>query len=158
MNHFLYAGCILAMLCSCQRKRETPGADHVAVKDSVTGLMMRISADITKSGPTQWLNYFEDNPGFFMASGGEVKFGDFRSATTFTRDSLPLIMSRISLIWANLRIDSLSPEFASIGADFSEDVTLTNGHTGSFRGFFTSIAHFDGTKWKLRDLNWAGKP
>ncbi|HXB32605.1 MAG TPA: hypothetical protein VNV35_04255 [Puia sp.] len=158
MNHFLCGCCIVVMLCSCHDQREIPGAQRAAVKDSVTGLMMRISADISKGGPTQWLNYFDDNPGFFMATDGAVKFGDFQSATTYTRDTVPQFMSRISLTWDHLRIDSLTPEFASIGADFSEGVTLTNGQTMSYTGFFTAVAHYDGTKWKLRDLNWAGKP
>ena len=157
MNHFLCGCCIVVMLCSCHDQREIPGAQRAAVKDSVTGLMMRISADISKSGPTQWLNYFDDNPGFFMATDGAVKFGDFQSATTYTRDTVPQFMSRISLTWDHLRIDSLTPEFASIGADYSEGVTLTNGQTMSYTGFFTAVAHYDGIKWKLRDLNWAGK-
>lgn len=158
MNRFLFAGCILAMLCSCHDKREMPGAEGAAVKDSVTRLMMRISADVSKSGPTQWLNYFEDNPEFFMALDGAVKFGDFQSATTYTRDTVPQIMSRVLLTWEHLRIDSLTPEFAFIGTDYSEAVTLTNGQTSSFTGFFTAIAHYDGAKWRLRNLNWAGKP
>lgn len=146
------------MLCSCRGKRELPGADRTTVKDSVTGLMMRIGADISKSGPTRWLNYFEDDPGFFMASDGAVKFGDFQSAKTYTRDSLPQIISRILLTWDHLRIDPLNREYAYVGTDFDEDITLTNGQKVSDVGFFAAVAHFDGTTWKLRNLNWASKP
>jgi hypothetical protein len=93
-----------------------------------------------------------------MASDGAVKFSDFPSATTYIRDTLPHIMSRISLTWSHLRVDPLDPEFASIGADFSEDITLANGQAMSITGFFSAVAHFDGTSWKLRNLSWATKP
>lgn len=131
--------------------------ERAAIKDSVTRMMAQISANVTKDGPTQWLAYFEDDPGFFMASDGAVKFGDYRSATTYTRDTLPQIMSRISLSWRHLHVDPLATGFAAIGADFSEDIRLTSGHLISDSGFFTAIAHFDGTTWKLRNLNWASK-
>jgi len=134
------------------------GEDRTVVKDSVAGLMMRISGDITKGGPKQWLTYFENDPGFFMASDGAVKFGDFESAATYTRDSLPQIISRITLTWDRLRIDPISQEYAYVGADFDEDITLANGQKVSDVGFFTAVAHFDGTTWKLRNLDWASKP
>jgi hypothetical protein len=158
MNYFVVGACIMVMFYSCQYRQEATVEERAVVKDSVTGMMMRISADITKGGPRQWLSYFEDDPGFFMASDGTVKFGDFQSATAYTRDSLSLIMSRISLTWDHLRIDPLDRNFASIGADFSEDITLTNGQKVSDVGFFTAVAHFDGTTWKLRNLCWASKP
>jgi hypothetical protein len=157
MNHFLFSCCILAMLCSCQNRHEATAADRAVVKDSVTAMMTRVSSDITKGGPAQWVIYFDDDPGFFMATDGAVKFGDFPSATTYTHDTLPKIMSRVSLTWTHLRIDPLDREFASIGADFNEDITLASGQAMSSSGFFTAIAHFDGTTWKLRNLNWAPK-
>ena len=157
MNHFIFCCCLLAVLFSCQNRHEVSAVERATVADSITRMMMRISADITKGGPTQWLTYFEDDPGFFMTSDGAVKFGDFHSASTYTRDTLPQLMSRISLTWGNLRVDPLNREFASIGADFSEDITLTGGQSFSITGFFSAIGHFNGTTWKLRNLNWATK-
>jgi hypothetical protein len=158
MNHFLFGVGMLTMLCACQHRHEATPAERASVKDSVTRMMTRISADITKGGPTQWLPYFEDDPGFFMASDGAVKFGDYLSATTYTRDTLPHLISRISLTWIHLHVDPLNRKFASIGADFSEDITLSNGQAMSIAGFFTAIAHFNGTSWKLRNMSWAIKP
>jgi hypothetical protein len=158
MKHLLFGCCMLTMLCSCQNRHEATATERAVVKDSVTRMMTRISADITKGGPTQWLTYFEDDPGFFMSSDGAVKFSDFRSASTYTRDTLPGIMSRISLTWTHLHVDPLDQEYASIGANFNEEITLTNGQGMSFEGFFSAIAHFNGTVWKLRNLNWAAKP
>jgi hypothetical protein len=158
MNYLLPGSCIILMLVSCQYRHEATTEDRAVVKDSVDRMMTRISADITKGGPRQWLTYFEDDPGFFMASDGTLKFGDFASATTYTRDSLPQIISRITLNWDHLRIDPLNREYAYVGADFDEDITLTNGQKVSDVGFFTAVAHFDGGTWKLRNLNWASKP
>jgi hypothetical protein len=158
MKYLYFGFCLTLIFCSCENRRAATGDDRTAVKDSVAGLMMRISGDITKGGPKQWLTYFENDPGFFMASDGAVKFGDFVSAATYTRDSLPQIISRIKLTWDHLRIDPLDREYACVGADFDEDITLTNGQNVSDVGFFTAVAHFDGITWKLRNLNWASKP
>jgi hypothetical protein len=154
---FLSGFCALFILCSCEHEQAANRTAHAAVKDSVTRMMTQISADITKGGPTKWLAWFEDDPGFFMASDGVVKFGDYRSAIAFTRDTLPHIISRISLTWNNLRVDSLTPELAAVGADFKEEIAMSSGQAITDSGFFSAIAHFDGMGWKLRDLNWASK-
>jgi hypothetical protein len=157
LSRFLFGFSVLLLLWSCRRQPAMTDEERAAIKDSVIRMMTQISVDITKGGPTQWLPYFEDDPGFFMASDGAIKFGDYRSATMYIRDTLPQIMSRISLTWRNLHVDPLTPEFAAISADFSEDIRLSGGQAISDSGFFTAIAHFDGTTWKLRNLNWASK-
>jgi hypothetical protein len=158
MNHFLIGCCMLTMVCSCKDEHEATAKESAKVKDSVTRMMTRISEDLTKGGPAQWPAYFEDDPAFFMASDGAVKFSDYPSAITYTRDTLPRLISHISLTWMHLRVDPLDREFASIGADFSEDIMLTGGQAIAVAGFFSAIAHFNGTTWKLRHLNWAIKP
>jgi hypothetical protein len=154
MNRFLFGSAVLLMLGACQARREGTTAQLAVVKDSVTDMMSRISADITNGGPTKWLGYFEDDPAFYMTSDGAVKFPDIQSAITYTRDSLPHIISKIALNWKKVRVDPLTTEFASIGADFNEDLTLPDGQTLSFSGYFTAVAHFNGGGWKLRNLSW----
>jgi hypothetical protein len=155
MNHFL-SGCFaLVVLSACQNGHTMTATQRTAEKDSVTAMMTLISRDITNGGPTQWLEWYEDDPGFYMSSDGEVKFSDYPSAVAYTRDSLPRMMSHITLAWSHLHIDPLTPEFAAIGADFKEDVTLTGGQAITFSGFFNALAHFNGATWRIRNMNWA---
>jgi hypothetical protein len=133
------------------------GVESSAVKDSVTQMAARISIDISTHGPAAWLNYFENSPGFFMASDGMLVFKDYKTAKTYTLDTVVKNFKKIDLSWKNLKIDPLTANYASLGADFHEDITLANGQSLSIGGYVTATAHFDGSKWRLRNMNWAIK-
>ncbi len=127
------------------------------VTDSSSNLMMHIARDISAKGPIAWVDYFEDAPGFFMASGGQLALKDHQSAVLFVKNTLVKTMPQIKLSWQNVRIDPINDDFSAIGADFHEDITLANGTTMPFGGYFTGVAHFDGKSWKLRNLHWSIK-
>lgn len=157
-----YFGFIVLMISpaiSCKNNNSKLTADESAVaKDSVTQMAAHIARDISTKGPTAWLDYFENDPGFFMASGGQIALKDYPAAKTFVRDTLPKMISKINLQWKNVKVDPLTDSFAAIGADFHEDIVMAGGATMAVDGYFTGTAHFDGIKWRLRNLNWAIKP
>jgi hypothetical protein len=146
------------IIISCNSNHSEPNeADRVFVKNSVTMMATSIARDISAKGPKAWLTYFENAPGFFMATDGHLAFKDYPTAKTFVLNTVVKMISKISLSWENMRVDPLSPAYGSFGADFHEDIVLSNGNKLSVGGYFTATAHFDGHSWKLRNLNWATK-
>ncbi len=139
------------------RNPELTAETNSIVKDSVTQMAAHISIDVSTHGPAAWLNYFENAPGFFMASDGMLVFKDYPTAKSYTLNTVVKNFKKIDLNWKNLRVDPLTATYASMGADFHEDITLANGQNLSVGGYVTATAHFDGTRWKLRNMNWAIK-
>jgi hypothetical protein len=154
--------CVLAIasITSCKNTRppQWSSAEKYAVKDSVTIMAVNISTDVSAHGPSAWINYFENDPGFFMASGGTLVFEDYVTAVSYTRDTVAKNFKKISLGWKRIKVDPLTADYAAMGADFHEDIVLANGQNLSVEGYFTATAHFDGSRWKLRNMNWAIKP
>jgi hypothetical protein len=127
------------------------------VKDSVTQMLAHISIDVSTHGPAAWINYFENNAGFFMSSDGTLAFRDYPSAKSLTLGTVVKNFKKISLSWKNVRVDPLTATYASLGADFHEDISMANGQSLTVDGYFTATSHFDGNRWKLRNMNWAPK-
>ena len=149
---------VVSVLVACKRNHAKLSKEQSAlVKDSVSRMAANIAADISKNGPRAWLNYFEDNPDFFMANEGQLVFKDYQSAKTFILNTLVKNIPIIKLRWDNIRIDPLTPRLASIGADFHEDQVTNGGKNISYDGYFTGIAHYDGHRWKLRNVHWSIK-
>src|ERR1700730_14065451 len=101
--------------------------DSALIKDSVSKMAVNMARDISKKGPAAWLDYFENTPGFFMASQGELVFADYQSAQRFILNTLDKEISKISLQWNNLRVDPLASDLAFIGAGFHEDLSNISG-------------------------------
>ena len=131
--------------------------DSQMVKDSVSLMMTNIPKALAAKGPAAWLNYFEDAPGFFMASGGDLIFKDYPSAKSFILTTLVKSISKVNLRWSNIRIDPMTPQLAAIGADFHEDLTAVNGTMMPVDGYFTATAGLGNGKWKLKNLHWSIK-
>ena len=113
-----------------------------------------IAKDVTREGPVAWLRYFENTPGFFMASGGNLAFPDNDSATNFIKNDLVKIISKIELRWSNIRIDPLTPAFANVAANFHEDITDSTGKKMT-DGYFTGVAERAPQGWQLRNAHWS---
>jgi hypothetical protein len=148
----------IGSLFSCRRNHAKLSKEQSAlVKDSASRMAANIAADISKNGPRAWLNYFEDTPDFFMADEGQLVFKDYPSAKAFILNTLVKNISGIKLRWNNVRIDPFTQRLASIAADFHEDQVTTGGKMHSYDGYFTGIAHYDGHRWKLRNVHWSIK-
>jgi len=146
------------LLLSCSQK--TPSltiSEATLVKDSVQLLANNTAKDISTKGPIAWLNYFEDSPDFFMASDGTIAFKNYHSAEIFIKDTLAKQIPRINLKWLNMRIDPLTPQLASIAADFHEDLTITADKVVPIDGYFTATAQQTASGWKYRNAHWSIK-
>jgi len=131
--------------------------ERKVIIDSVTTMLTRIEADISNKGPVAWLNYFENATDFFMASDGQLLFKDYPTAKGFILNTLVKRIAKVKLGWDHIRVDPLTPEFASVGADFHEDLTAPNGSVLSVNGYFTGTARHSVGGWKLRNANWSIK-
>ena len=147
---------IVTMAFACRQKtaKLTP-AGSAMVKDSAVKLMTNIENDISAKGPAAWLNYFDDSPGFFMASDGKIAFTSYASARKFVLDTLAKIIPRIKLVWNNIKTEPLANNAVFIAAGFNEDLTDTKGLTQHTHGYFTAIAGPGGNHWKLKNLHWS---
>jgi hypothetical protein len=157
LKYSAFFGMLLIFSCKNNTAKLTT-EERKLVTDSVTRMATNISNDISAKGPAAWLNYFENDPGFFMASGGMLVFRNYTVAKSYTLDTVAKNFKKISLDLANVKVDPLTVNYASLGADFHEDIVLANGQSLSVGGYVTATAHFDGSKWRLRNLNWAIKP
>jgi hypothetical protein len=156
LKYWGFAAIVLIMSCG-SNNRQLSAAESITVKDSVAQLAANISMQLSSKGPAAWMNYFENDPGFFMASNGMLAFKDYATAKTFTLDTVAKNFKKISLNWKNLKVDPLTATYASFGADFHEDIVPANGKALTADGYFTGTAHFDGARWRLRNMNWAMK-
>ncbi|MCO5949147.1 MULTISPECIES: hypothetical protein [Mucilaginibacter] len=147
---------IVTMAFACRQKiaKLTP-ADSAMVKDSAVKLMVNIENDISAKGPAAWLNYFDDSPGFFMASDGKIAFASYPSARKFVLDTLVKIIPRIKLVWSNVKAVALANDAVFIAAGFNEDLTDTKGLTQHTHGYFTAISGLNDGRWKLKNLHWS---
>jgi len=154
---FLLLTMCLAISCENSRRHVDFPENSPIVKDGATMLMTFIERDISAKGPVAWLDYFENAPGFFMATDGNLAFKNYPSAKTFILDTLVKNITKINLRWANLKVDPLATDLASVGANFHEELTGRNGKTNSVDGYFTGTAAFTKKGWKLKNLHWSIK-
>jgi hypothetical protein len=154
----LIAVLLTGLMFSCRENGAAPDAmAGGSVRDSVGRMMTDIARDLSAVGPGSWLNYFENTKAFYMSVDGRVVFPDHRSAETFIKDTLVKNIQRIDLRWSNIRIDSLDPRIASIGAEFHEEFHLadTNAKLAPEDGYFTAVAERTTGGWQLRNLHWS---
>jgi hypothetical protein len=148
----------LSILLSCShRHRSLTPSDRNGVKDSVVRLLNDVARGVSARGPVAWLDYFDDAPGFFMASDGRLALGDYPSAKKFILDTLAKKMSGIALHWTDLQVDPLSRRFAAVGADYQETLTMADRKTIVNEGYFTATVCLTRQGWKLHNLHWSTK-
>lgn len=163
INRFLAVGnkpfAIIGLFCfiiSCRNKGETYTSNLFSVvRDSVQIMAGSIAKDVSREGPVAWLRYFENTPGFFMASEGRLVFPNYDSATNFTKNTLVKSMSKIELHWNNIHIDPLTTTLAGMSAAYHEDITYYDGRKIPYDGYFTGIAEQTSDGWKLRNAHWS---
>src|ERR1700744_3004480 len=102
----LFALVVMAIcVSSCKNNEHQPSSiEDSEVAKGVSKMADNIARDISTKGPIAWLDYFEDNPGFFMASNGALAFKDYASGRTFIRETLVPNFKSINLKWTNYKI------------------------------------------------------
>jgi hypothetical protein len=147
---------IIFLVASCQPGPFTPDKKNMQpVRDSVLIMMQHLSTDLERMGPAAWINYFDPGPDFYMASDGKLAFKNFPGARLFIEDSLVHAVRKINLVFSQMRIDSLGPQLAAVGAVFHEDITDPSINTFSVNGYFTALLTQTGQGWKIRNLHWS---
>lgn len=123
-------------------------------KQGITAMTDSIANDLRANGPSAWLRYFEQTPGFFMASDGSMAFPSNDSAAKAVR-GIAMVLKRADLKWGALRIDSLSPGMAQLAAPFDETLIGSAGKETRISGYFTGLAQRGDAGWKLRNAHWS---
>jgi hypothetical protein len=156
----LASSCIAASsLFSCGQNNNTlTDAQSQEVRDSVLKLADMTAKGISTKGPIAWLDYFEDSPGFFMASDGSLALPDYKTAASFIKTRVVKAMPKITLKWSAIRVDPLTSQIAVMAAGFHEDVTDPTGKLTPYDGYFTALVNKTAKGWKFRDEHWSSAP
>jgi ABC-type glycerol-3-phosphate transport system substrate-binding protein len=134
----------------------TPEA-RSAVQGEVRKFMEDVAAAVTAEGPIAWRREFANRPEFFMASDGVLVFADGAAAAKGI-DALAENLPKITLAFDDLRTDALTPDFAVVGANYSEVQEDGKGLSHTDRGYFTGLAERSGGHWQLRSAHWSSHP
>jgi len=158
LKYWLLALPALALIFSCNYSKPQLTPDEIGhVQGKVNKLMSIVAADVAAKGPGVWVYYLQDTSYFFMADNGQLEFKDYNAAKKFVQDTLSKSMPKVNLKWSNIRIDPLTNNIASIGADFHEDVTDSTAKVTTINGYFTATAVQIDNVWKFRNLHWSDK-
>ena len=156
MLAFCFSLFIYSSITSCNdQTRSLTQNQSETVRDSVKQMMNSISKDLSDKGPVAWLQYFENSPGFFMASDGLLVFPGRDSAESFINNTLVKQIQKIDLQWSNIQIDPLSLTLAGVAANWHEVLTDFANNKTAETGYFTAIAENTSTGWKLRNAHWS---
>src|SRR6185312_4344625 len=150
----------LAALTACNTAGNSfTDVQKATVRDSVKNMMEKVSKDVTHDGPIAWMNYFDSNPDFYMASGGKLVFPNYDTANNFVRNVLIKVIPKIELHWNDIHVYPISVDYADISAGFHEMQTSFDGKLTPDDGYFTALAHHTNQGWRLQNLHWsiAGK-
>jgi len=150
---------LVGLIDSCNSDSHSLNLQQTSdVRDSVQLMAASIAHSVSQNGPAAWLQYFENTPGFSMASDGQLVFPGIDTAAHFINNILVKSMYKINLRWSNIRVDPLTTQLASISAGFHEDITDSTGKTIPQDGYFTGIAHKTPQGWKLFNAHWSSRP
>ncbi len=128
--------------------------ETVGVQEGVHHMAEDIVRDLHSDGPIAWLKYFSHSPQFFMASDGSLVFPNNDSAAAFVSEYAKK-MRRIDLTWSDIRVDSLAPYLAVLAASFREVQLSADGSEQTPAGYFTGVAEYTPSGWKLRNAHWS---
>jgi len=125
-----------------------------ATRGEVERLLAQIANDLAKDGLLAWLRHFSREPGFFMATYGELAFASYSDAETFLAKFAGTLRS-VELVWSKVRIEPLTPDLATIGAAYAERIVHKAGAEQNYSGWFTGVARKTQSGWKLTHLHWS---
>jgi hypothetical protein len=127
------------------------------IDGGVRDMASRIASTLSREGPTGWLGFFDDDPGFLMAVDGKLQFDGTAAAKGFLEDFGKHFV-RIDLTWTDMRVDPLCSNAAAMAASYDEALKNSDGTTIRAHGYFTAVAVRTPTGWKLRILHWSSIP
>ncbi len=132
-----------------------PPTTAATTEGGVRTFMAQVAHDVTQEGPVAWIKYFENSPAFFMAVNGQLAFPDYNAAKVGTQEFARTNRS-IELTWGqDLRVDTLTAEFAVVAVSWREIQIDTAGHRVEESGMFTGLVEFRDGRWQFRDVHWS---
>jgi hypothetical protein len=127
----------------------------IIVEKGVLSLAETAAAEVTREGPTAWNKIFAKTPRFFMATDGRITYADGASAQDGNA-GLARTVKQITLRWGtDIRVDPLTPEFATMAASYHEVRVDTEGRKVEEHGFFTGTAEYSHSRWQFRNAHWS---
>jgi hypothetical protein len=129
--------------------------EAVMVENGVLSLAEIAAEEVTREGPTAWNKFFAKTPKFFMAADGRITYADGASAQA-GNVVLARTIKQITLRWGrDIRVDPLTPEFATMAATYHEARIDTEGRKVEEDGFFTGTAEYSHSRWQFRNAHWS---
>lgn len=147
---------LLVSLAGCAT--ESPPAPSPArsteIGQGVRRMLEDLAVDLAREGPNAWTRYFDDRPGFWMASDGELVFPTIEEARRFLGEFAPNVSS-MSLAWSDVRVDPVAEGLALVGAAYREVLVESSGTELKFSGYFSGVAVATPRGWRFRTLHWS---
>lgn len=140
--------------CAVSEPSVLDPAQAAVVESSVRELTATIAADLAREGPDGWLPHFSDEGTFFMVSDGVMVFPDLDTAVKHVH-ALDATISRMDLIWDDIRVTPMSLQTAVVAAAYHELLVNTAGGETRFKGFVTMLAVNTKAGWRLQHLHWS---
>lgn len=158
----LVVAAVAAMGCNVRYDTESASKPlaaekRAAVETSVREFMNQVAHELTQNGPLTWQKEFQDSPSFFMASEGQLAFGNGQAAMQGIQ-GLPKIIKKIELQWSDVRVDVLAADLAVVGASWQEVREDPEGHSLTQKGYFTGVVQQQHGRWQFRDAHWSVIP
>jgi hypothetical protein len=143
---------------SCHQIGNQPdSASSLIVENDISKMTDSLEKDLFRSGPLAWVSYFENKPGFFMISDGELAFKDYSTGKEFIEKTLVTKIVKVNLTLDHLEIHALMTQLASLAAHFHEDLTDPAGNSKSISGYLTSVLEKTDQGWKFLNLHWSSQ-
>jgi TonB family protein len=131
------------------------GFSKTNVENGIRQFMSDVSQQVTARGPAAWKDFFENDPGFFMASDGAMVFHDADAAARGI-EALTHTLKHIELHWGDdLRIDAITPSIAAVAVSWHEVQVDSDSHETREHGFFTGMAELKDNRWRFRSAHWS---
>ena len=116
-------------------------AEAEAVIRGVRAFGEDVAREVTQEGVGAWGRYFEEGPGFFMATDGKLEFASGMAAKT-ALPGIAIGIKKIELRWEGaMRVDALAPGMASVGAAYHEARVDAAGKRVEEDGYFTALGN-----------------
>jgi hypothetical protein len=160
VRSFSFVILFLLLISSCNQRNSSDLSQnqYSQVRDSVQEMARQIAIDISRNGPIAWLRHFSDTAAFFMASDGQLMFPNYDSASSFIRNKLVKMLTKIELSWTDTRVDPLNENLAMLAASFKEVMTDSAGGVRKESGYFSGLAQRTIKGWQLRNAHWSLLP
>lgn len=142
------------LVAACSIERTAPTGSTERARADVAAFMDSIPARLHAAGPIGWLDLFDAEGGFRMATDGVLLFPSHDSATTFLEAFGPTTRE-MAIAWDSVRVELLAPGVALAETGYRESITDTAGTVSRFGGHVSMLLRRGSSGWRIRHLHWS---